>query len=77
VPADDFTDAALTALGDTVNVAARLASLADRGEILLTTEAASAASLDPGLLRRKLDLKGKQQQTEVVALRIGPIKEAG
>jgi adenylate cyclase len=64
--------AALTALGDTVNVAARLASLAETGEILVTTDTATAAHLDPGMQRRQLDLKGKQQQTEVVSLRVGP-----
>lgn len=68
----DGPHAAITALGDTVNIAARLASLAQRGEILVTTEAARAAGLDEGLQRRQLDLKGKLQQTEVVALRIGP-----
>jgi adenylate cyclase len=73
----DGPHAAITALGDTVNVAARLASLAEPGEILITTEAAAAASLDPGLQRRQLDLKGKQLQTEVVALRVGPTSPVG
>jgi hypothetical protein len=30
------------------------------------------AGLDPGLERRSLELKGKQEATEVVSLRIGP-----
>lgn len=62
---------ALTALGDVVNVTARLAALAEPGEILVTTDAAMAAGIDPLLPRRLLDLKGKQQQTEVVSLRVG------
>jgi adenylate cyclase len=50
----------LTAMGDTVNVAARLASAAGAAEILVTTEAASAARLDDvGLERRALAVKGK------------------
>ena len=62
--------ASITALGDVVNVAARLAALAAPGEILVTTDAALAARIDPTLPRRMLDLKGKQQQTEVVSLRV-------
>ena len=60
----------LTALGDTVNTTARLASVAKAGEILVTTAAADAAGLDPGLERRSLDLKGKELRTEVVVLRV-------
>ncbi|TMB83148.1 MAG: adenylate/guanylate cyclase domain-containing protein [Chloroflexi bacterium] len=61
----------LTALGDTVNTAARLVSAARRGEALLTVEAASAAGLDPQLERRSMDLKGKALATEVVSLSVG------
>ena len=61
----------LTAVGDPVNTTARLASLAAAGEILVTTAAAEAAGLDPGLERRQLELKGKQAMTEVVSLRVG------
>jgi adenylate cyclase len=61
----------LTAVGDPVNTTARLASLAAAGEILVTTAAAKAAGLDPGLERRELELKGKQAVTEVVSLRAG------
>jgi adenylate cyclase len=60
----------LTALGDPVNTTARLASLAAPGEILVTIEAATAAGLDPGLERRRLELKGKQGVTEVVSLTV-------
>jgi adenylate cyclase len=60
----------LTAVGDAVNVTARLASAAVAGEILVTVAAATAAGLDPSLERRSLDLKGKQVATEVVSLRV-------
>ena len=58
----------LTAVGDPVNTTARLASLAEAGEILVTTGAATAAGLDPTLARRRLELKGKQVVIEVVTL---------
>ena len=48
-----------TALGDPVNVTAHLASQAAIGEVLVTDEAASSASLPTGdLERRHLSLKG-------------------
>ncbi len=47
-----------TALGDPMNVAAHLSAQAGIGEILVTTEAASAASLSDGFERRSLSLKG-------------------
>ncbi len=62
----------LTALGDRVNITARLASVARAGEILVTAEAAEAAALDPGLQRKPLALRGRQSATEVVSLRVGP-----
>jgi adenylate cyclase len=62
----------LTALGDTVNTTARLASVAAAGEVLVTTSAAEAAGLDPDLVRKHLELKGKQLTTEVISLRVGP-----
>jgi class 3 adenylate cyclase len=65
---------ALTVLGDAVNVAARLAALAQPGEILITANAAAAAGIGDGLERRVLDLRGKQEQTDVVALQIGPVR---
>jgi adenylate cyclase len=60
----------ITTVGDVVNTTARLASLAQAGEILVSADAASAAGLDPGLERRRLELKGKQDATDVVSLRV-------
>jgi adenylate cyclase len=58
-----------TALGDTVNTAARLASAAGPGEILVTPDAADAADLDVTRLeRRDLALKGKRDPTPVFVL---------
>lgn len=66
-------DAELTALGDTVNTTARLASAAGQGEILVTAAAAASAGLTAdGLERRSLTLKGKSEPTEVLILRVGP-----
>lgn len=62
----------LTALGDMVNVTARLAAAAGAGEVLVTTASAEAAGLDPTLPRRDLALKGKHDATQVVTLRVGP-----
>ena len=62
----------LTALGDTVNIAARLGGVAAAGEVLMTTETAHAADVDPSLPTRSLDLKGKTTPTSVVSLTIGP-----
>jgi adenylate cyclase len=60
----------LTAMGDRVNVTARLASAAGAGEILVTEDAANAAGLDlVGLERRDLELKGKSAPTTVRVLR--------
>jgi adenylate cyclase len=57
----------MTGLGDVVNTAARLASAAGTGELLLTAVAASAAGFDTaGHERRLLELKGKRNATEVV-----------
>ena len=61
----------LTAIGDNVNIAARLASTAKRGEVLVSVASASAAGLDAALPRRSLELKGKQLVTEVVSLTVG------
>jgi adenylate cyclase len=62
----------LTALGDNVNIAARLGAAARAGEVLMTVEAATAAGIDPTLERRSLDLKGKSAPTDVVSMTVGP-----
>lgn len=68
----------LTALGDNVNIAARLGGAARAGELLLTVEAAEAAGLDPASgERRSLELKGKSAPTEVVSLTVGATPTAG
>ncbi len=66
------THTELTALGDAVNTTARLASAAAAGEILVTADTAAAAGLDAERERSALELKGKQQVTEVVTLTVGP-----
>jgi adenylate cyclase len=59
----------LTAMGDPVNVTARLASAAGAGELLVSLDAARAAGLDAtSLEHRSLALKGKSESTEVVVL---------
>jgi adenylate cyclase len=61
----------MTALGDTVNVAARLASSARAGELLVSDEAARAADLELGEYeRRDLELKGKSELVPVIVLRV-------
>jgi len=60
----------MTALGDAVNVAARLASAAAAGEVLVSTVTADAARLEVRD-RRLVDLKGKQEPVEVTSLRVG------
>ena len=58
-----------TALGDVVNVTARLASAAGPGEILVTDAAQAAARIgSDGLERRHLELKGKTDATDVVVV---------
>jgi adenylate cyclase len=60
-----------TALGDTVNTTARLASAAGEGEILVTRAAADAAGLVGGYEQRRLELRGRTEPIEVVVLRPG------
>ena len=54
-----------TALGDTVNTAARLTELAEAGEILISAETATAGGLETaGLERRTLELLGREQRVD-------------
>ncbi len=67
---DDMID--ITALGDEVNVAARLASNAAAGEIVLSESTVAGAGLDSaGLEKRTLDLKGKSESVDVWVMRVG------
>jgi adenylate cyclase len=63
----------LTALGDTVNTTARLASAAAAGEILVTIAAAREAGLDVSHGTRALELKGKGSATEVISVRVASV----
>ncbi len=59
-----------TALGDSVNITARLAALAGAGEILISDAAYAAAGIDLGQPeRRELELKGKSEPVRVCVLR--------
>lgn len=59
----------ITALGDAVNVAARLAANAAPGEILVSQESYADAGLDSGELeQRELALKGRSKSVSVYVL---------
>ena len=66
----DSAHVEISVVGDAVNVAARLAGAAAAGEVIVTAETARVAGLDAGLETLSLDLKGKEQATEVVTLRV-------
>jgi adenylate cyclase len=68
VVGDAVTD--FTALGDNVNVTARLASAAAGGEILVSEAASALAGLDEGLETRQLTLRGREQTLDVRVLRL-------
>jgi adenylate cyclase len=65
-----------TALGDTVNTAARLTGLAGAGEILISAAAARAGGLETtGLERRTLELRGREQNVDAWVARAGTSAE--
>jgi adenylate cyclase len=71
VVGSEESTADFTALGDNVNITARLASQANAGEILISDASFSAAGLDiQGLEHRHLDLKGKSEPIGVHVLRV-------
>lgn len=57
------------ALGDTVNVAARLGSLAGRGELLVSRSAWDRAERDDGNEVRSVEVSGRTAPLEVVIVR--------
>jgi adenylate cyclase len=58
-----------TALGDNVNITARLASAAGRGELLVTDAAARSAGMaDGGREHRTLRLRGRTEATDVLVM---------
>jgi adenylate cyclase len=57
-----------TALGDVVNTAARLAAVAQAGEVLVSAAAAEAAG-SAGSERRTMEIRGRAEPIEVVILR--------
>jgi adenylate cyclase len=60
-----------TALGDNVNIAARLASKAGAGEVLVSDSTYTASGLDLGELeQRQLELKGKSDPIRVHVMRV-------
>jgi adenylate cyclase len=69
VVGDEDATSDFTALGDNVNITARLASAAGPGEILISEAAYEAANLNLGDLEsRKLELKGKSGTIHVRVL---------
>jgi len=71
VSGTDETVSDITALGDNVNITARLASMAGPGEALISEAAFVAGGAPPGELeRRRLSLKGKSEPVPVLVLRV-------
>ena len=64
--------ATFTALGEDVNVAARLAAQAGAGEVVVSEAAYAAAGLNAGAERRELRLKGVSEPVAVRVLRPPP-----
>ncbi len=62
----------MTAMGDAVNVAARLGGSAGGGELLVSAATATPAGVEwPAAERRRLTLGGKSEPTDVLVLRAG------
>ena len=61
----------LTALGDSMNITARLASQAGAGEILVSESAYQQAALEANLEKRSLALKGRTEPVNVHVLKLG------
>lgn len=66
-------EADITAMGDAVNVTARLASVAGAREVLVTTSAAEAAGLDAAdAEHRTLQLRGRTRPVDVLVYAFDP-----
>ncbi len=64
--------AEITALGDAVNLAARLASVAGTGEVVISDESIRSAGMTTdGLESRTLHLKGKTEPVQAWILKVG------
>jgi adenylate cyclase len=61
-----------TALGDTVNIAARLGGIAGPGELLVSRAAWDRAGLDPPLTAREVEITGRTGTLPVVATDAAP-----
>jgi adenylate cyclase len=62
-----------TAIGDAVNTAARLQTLADGGQVVMTEDVAEQAGLEPTEGERRIvELRGKSQPVAVRVLTVGP-----
>ncbi len=71
-------DTELTAMGDAVNLTARLSAHARAGEILMPLEAAGKAGVIVyGLECRSLTVKGKSLPVEVVVIAVSLDRHAG
>jgi len=68
---DDLAE--LTATGEAVNVAARLASVAGVGELVLSEEAFTVAEIEGDHERRELTLKGVTARVPVRVLKLGDV----
>ena len=60
----------LTALGDSMNITARLVSLAASGEVLVSESAYGAAALDISAKTRRLEIKGRSEPVNVHVLKM-------
>lgn len=69
VGADDRLD--FTALGDPVNVAARLGGVAQAGELLVSRVAWDGPNRDPALPSASIDVAGRSEPLDVVTIRPG------
>ncbi len=70
VGSGDLAD--VNALSDAVNVTARLASLANKGEVYVSEQAYAAAGLSEELEKRLVELKGRGEPLDVRILQVLP-----